>query len=252
MSATGSRTSRTEEVIYVDDQAAAEEIERLRRDKLKPRAKPTAIAGEVRSLTSRISNSQPFDRAAIERQQQEYTRLEAWRASNFPSRHRQALGTVKWAEKPAEKLAEAWAAVASRAMVALLGPRGTGKTQMATEIGYAWVMNGKGRAWYITAGDLFAAMRKDIGANEEDKTLGRMAKFPLLVIDEIQETLDTANEAKWTTRLLDKRYQAMHPTVLIANLKPPEFKAKVGPSVVDRMREGGVALLCDWKSYRSG
>ncbi|EIG27035.1 hypothetical protein HMPREF1054_2009, partial [Haemophilus paraphrohaemolyticus HK411] len=50
---------------------------------------------------------------------------------------------------------------------------------------------------------------------------------------------------------INERYEAMKPTILISNLSQQELGAYVGERIVDRMREGGGAMIAfDWESYR--
>ena len=155
-------------------------------------------------------------------------------------------------------------AVISGGLIALIGNRGTGKTQMAAEVakGGCWpsdraewngnaMVAGK-TALYRRALDIFVALRDASRGNSdsESKILEKLSYCGLLVIDEFQERGETAYEERIVTNLLDKRYNNQRPTIIIANLGKKELGAMLSPSVRDRMRQEGKSFVFDWKSYR--
>lgn len=160
---------------------------------------------------------------------------------------------------------EARAEIARGAIVAFLGDRGPGKTQMAAEIarGGAWPADAahwdgaRARttrtALYRRAMDVFLdlrdAFKKDSRVSERE--IVRQLETPgLLVIDEFQERGGSAWEDRVITSLIDKRYAARRPTLLIANYTREEMSHALSPSVRDRMHENGRSFTFDWPSYR--
>jgi DNA replication protein DnaC len=146
-------------------------------------------------------------------------------------------------------------------IVVLHGKRGTGKTQMAAEIARSKrfpfdAANGPERkrsAHYQTAMRFFLTVRTTFKKNS-DKTeleiIDRMTEPGLLVIDELQERGETAFEDRLLTHLIDARYGACRPTILIANLSKEELGKSLGPSIVDRIHENGRCIDFTWSSYR--
>jgi hypothetical protein len=150
----------------------------------------------------------------------------------------------------------------------LHGKRGNGKTRMAAEIARMArfphdVAKGKGPAGasqdpkrtplYRTAMEFFVDVRSTYNkASEttEKKLIEHLASVGLLVIDELQERGESAFEDRLLTHLIDRRYGAMLPTILIANLTLEELTRQLGPSIVDRYRECGRRLEFTWDSYR--
>ena len=134
-------------------------------------------------------------------------------------------------------------------IVVLYGKRGGGKTRMAAELA---VMVGSSR--YRTAMRFFlevrATFRKDSEKSEMD-VIDDLAKAELLILDEIQERGETAFEDRLLTHVIDARYAAMKPTILIANLVKSDLAESLGKSIVDRARENGKAIEFTWPSYRS-
>lgn len=164
--------------------------------------------------------------------------------------------------------AEAQALVANAALVALIGGRGPGKTQMAAEIARAgrwtldageWIGGHDGRmqrdqtALYRRAMDIFLDLRdaNKTGSKVSEKdVLARLEKPGLLIVDEFQERGGTDWENRVISNLLDKRYAAKRPTILIANFTTEEIRGALSDSVKSRMRENGKAFVCDWPSFR--
>lgn len=135
------------------------------------------------------------------------------------------------------------------ATIILIGDRGAGKTVMAT---YWAGMLGYGL--YTKAFDLFESLKKTFHDDSKVRThevLDRYRKAEFLVLDEVQERKESDWENTTLTNLLDKRYDALKPTVLIANLKPEGLDACLGPSIISRVKETGGIIECNWPSYRA-
>jgi hypothetical protein len=161
------------------------------------------------------------------------------------------------------------APIIERGGIGLLhGKRGAGKTRMAAEIARsgrfphdstagAKLTGGpiekKRTAVYRTAISFFldvrATYKKDSKETERD-VIAELARPGLLVIDELQERGETAFENRLLTHLIDARYGARRPTIIIANLAAKELGETLGPSIVDRVFEDGKRIDFTWDSYR--
>jgi len=209
--------------------------------------KPDEAPSPPASSPSPRSPCPSSDRPHWREQQRTAAREALLAAAGLPQRHRDRTAT-DWPGKAWERVGEA---ILAGGTVALVGKRGTGKTQMAAELVKS-ATRGLGKsAWYTRADDLFDAMRAEFDGKGRGKIMQRAARVGLLVIDELQVRFDSAFEDRELTRLIDKRYGSMLPSVLIANLTPEAFWESVGPSIGDRMREGGTVIVCDWGSFRS-
>ena len=184
------------------------------------------------------------------------------KAAQLSSRQRSALGSnTGWPVKYLEAVTtppcgEPWIAayglaearVKQNGIVVLYGKRGGGKTRMAAELA---VMVGSSR--YRTAMRFFlevrATFRKD-AAKSEMQVIDELTGADLLIFDEIQERGETAFEDRLLTHVIDARYAAMKPTVLIANLTKDKLAESLGASIVDRARENGKSIEFNWPSYR--
>ncbi len=190
-------------------------------------------------------------------------RMEAARIRERDRQHFGALGPrTGWPAKYLDAVktsphGEPWLAaqglaedrVRQNGIVVLYGKRGGGKTRMAAELA---VMVGGSR--YRTAMRFFlevrATFRKGSERTEMD-VIDELATADLLILDEIQERGETAFEDRLLTHVIDARYAAMKPTVLIANLTKSELAESLGASIVDRARENGKSIEFNWPSYRS-
>ncbi|HEY1122250.1 MAG TPA: hypothetical protein VGE67_11650 [Haloferula sp.] len=197
-----------------------------------------------------------------------------------PTVNRQSLLTVHgWPKRyvdPIELEGDEWKLTFANAMpyverggiVIFHGTRGPGKTRMAAEIARsgrfpADVVKGKGAAGipqdpkrtalYRTAMEFFVEVRSSYRKNSETSEkaiIDRLAGAGLLVLDELQERGESPFEDRLLTHLIDRRYGAMLPTILIANYTREEFTQALGASAIDRFRECGKRFEFTWESYR--
>jgi len=185
---------------------------------------------------------------------------------DFPERHRAHT----------ELVGDEWTATYQKALqtanecgiVALIGGRGTGKTQMAWQIaknvklqnvntvnydsGFSKAINRP--AIYRTAMDIFLELRSTYAPKAEKTEWQLMKEYEnaaLLVIDEINVTTGNNFEDLKMTAIMDKRYQRLRPTILIGNVDLQQFSDRMGKSVINRIEEDGIILSCNWPSYRT-
>lgn len=141
-------------------------------------------------------------------------------------------------------------------VIALLGPRGTGKTQLAAEaIRYTIEQRGGGaKCIYRTAYQLFLDVKETFqpkGPSQSSLLTESFISPRLLVIDEIHARNETPWEDGLLTHIIDARYRkATKDTILISNLEAEAFKDNVGPSIADRITENGGYVIMDWESFR--
>jgi chromosomal replication initiation ATPase DnaA len=137
-------------------------------------------------------------------------------------------------------------------IVGLIGGRGTGKTWLSCGLVLDFCREGR-RAVYTNAFDYFLELRStfDDGSKmTQERVEAKYVRPALLVLDELHERGDTAWEDRTLTRIVNKRYENNLATVLISNQTPEEFVARVGPSIADRIHDGGGVILCEWASLR--
>ena len=139
------------------------------------------------------------------------------------------------------------------ACLMLLGLVGTGKTHLAIGI-LKTAINSGFRGRYMTVSRIMRDVKDTFAKHSESsegEVLAKLISTDLLVIDEIGVQRANEFEANTLFEVINGRYEAIKPTILIANLTLKEMRESVGDRVFDRMREnGGRAFVMDWKSKR--
>lgn len=140
-----------------------------------------------------------------------------------------------------------------RKIFALVGARGTGKTQLAACLLAELVMRDQ-TVQYSVAADLFSKIRASYSSPEsksEYDIVQNLISYGGLVIDELHESKGSEHESRILTGLVDRRYGRLRHTILISNQTAEDFERLVGPSVVSRMQEIGMLIECSWPSFRN-
>jgi DNA replication protein DnaC len=190
---------------------------------------------------------QRADDARYERRQQVRYILEE---SGAPKRQRDNATLDRageWEEtraKVAERLGNGF-------LVALVGVRGCGKTQIGVEL-MRQVAQALKQPRFCSAMDFLMTIKagyKDGGVSERD-VINEFCLPPLLVMDEIGQRSESEWENRLLYELLNRRYNDMKDTLLISNQDVGHLTAALGPSLVSRMRETGGIFECKWESYR--
>ena len=201
--------------------------------------------------------------AAKQRQQEEERKTEyrrLVRKSECPLRHLRDLDAVEDTRHPQwtelRDVLVDQAKYASGYLCALLGPRGTGKTQLAVSV-IDRCCRRLMTCRYVKALDLFRDFRraytpvaKGKAGESEDDIIREWIAFDLLVIDECHQRGETAWEQNTLINLLDRRYDATCCTILIANQSVEVFAEAVTDSIVSRIHQTGTHWVCDWPSFR--
>jgi len=135
---------------------------------------------------------------------------------------------------------------------ALLGGRGTGKTQIGTCLIGHVCFNLMKRSYYIKAFDVFVKIRTAMRSDSDSESAAvRFFVNPFfLVIDACEVRGDTEFENRSIDHIIDKRYDLCKSTLLISNDTAKVFSKKCGASIVDRMKETGGICEVGWESFR--
>lgn len=196
---------------------------------------------------------------AKQRQQKEARELEArierhteTYQTNWPERHRQKVEEMSG---PGLEKAKALIPVIERgAMLVLFGDRGRGKTQIATWIACNRAQKGRNPGCYMKAFDLFVEIKSTWAKGSEncEKDISDFYKTaPFLAVDEAHERGETDWENRTLRNILDHRYDACLPTIIIGNWQNAEqIRESMGASISDRITETGGLVWCNWGSYR--
>lgn len=131
------------------------------------------------------------------------------------------------------------------------GVPGTGKSHLAIAIAQA-VMAAH-TALYTSAIDAVRMIRntwRRDAERTETQVLDLLAGVDLLVLDEVGVQYGTEAEQVNLFDIIDKRYRALMPTILLTNQGKKGLKEFLGDRSFDRLREGGEWVVFDWESYR--
>lgn len=136
----------------------------------------------------------------------------------------------------------------------LTGNVGCGKTHLASAI-IRTVVADRCRALIIPAGDIVsiarASMVPDSGYTDRDVAV-HLGALDLLVIDEVGAQKGSEYELGLLHSIIDRRYQAVLPTVMISNLSADGLKSYIGDRALDRLRQnGGQQVGFTWSSMRA-
>ena len=139
------------------------------------------------------------------------------------------------------------------------GRVGTGKTRLACSVandildqGYSVIF----AKWIRTLSrfrESYRPAKEQRGERTETRSsiVKELTAPDLLVLDEIGVQHATADELTLAYEILDHRYDAMRPSIVVGNLAYDDLAAYLGERVVDRLSEGaGAVLAFDWESMR--
>lgn len=172
--------------------------------------------------------------------------------TNVPARYRKPWPRPEDAEWT-RKLELTKKMTSDGGLVLLIGDRGTGKTRLAAEVirdRLSWIPMPD---HYTTAMEIFLNIRDAYGKKgpqTEGSIVAELSRCRLLVIDEIQERSNSEWEDRIITHVIDRRYGANLPTIIIGNLTPESMERNLGESVVSRASETGGIIVMTGKSYR--
>ena len=177
------------------------------------------------------------------------------RLACIPDRHSRSIRAEDSPKEWLDKLTTLRETTADRgSMCCLIGPRGTGKTQLAVVL-IRLACKKLMPSYYCKSMDFFQALKdsyRPASRMSELQVFRKYLEFELLVIDEIQVRSESAWENQAFTHLIDQRYDAMKTTILIGNLKAENLAASLGESIYSRLTETGGIVVCDWQSFRKG
>lgn len=135
----------------------------------------------------------------------------------------------------------------------LYGPAGTGKDHLLSAMMAKACWHNLAVEWR-NGMDLYADRRDAISRETPERDLIRDLTVPdvLAISDPIPPwgTL-TEGQAEFLFRVVDARYRRRKPIWVTANFaEGKEAESRIGSQVVDRLRDGALALHCNWPSYR--
>ena len=166
--------------------------------------------------------------------------MNRWRAA-APHRYRDATcthpGIAAWADIAAADEHEAGALL-------ITGPLGTGKTHQAFGALRRIAESAPTRfeAVATTAPDMFALLRPDGSPRGSEEEVRRLARIPLLLLDDVGAEKPSEWTEEATYRILNERYNACRPMVITSNLPVHsatghDLAARLGGRIASRLAE---------------
>lgn len=137
----------------------------------------------------------------------------------------------------------------------LHGPKGTGKDHLAAAVIRPAFMAGAS-ARRVNGPDL-QGMARDVFSDRELTEGSLVERYAavqwLWLSDPVCPGGDlTTHQAAILYRILDRRYNAMLPTIMTINATDlADAERRVGPAIIDRVRHGATIVQCAWPSFRS-
>lgn len=135
----------------------------------------------------------------------------------------------------------------------LSGVTGTGKTLLATELAEAYMAKTTRTVKYATASNLTSEIRATYdggGTKTEESEIRRFSEYGLLILDEIDMMRGSDNDIMLLTEIVNRRYNAGKPVVVITNKSRETLAEFVGERIDDRLYEGGFSIVFAWASFR--
>lgn len=210
-----------------------------------------AHAEEIKA-NPEIQRQAAEERDALDRQVRA-RQIASFRANwNAPKRHLLNSDKLQLDGEWGNKLRTLKSKLGTGMLVALVGGRGPGKTQLGVELMREVTSRCKS-AYFLTATDFFIRIkhtyRKDDLESEKD-ILREFRAYTLLVIDEVGKRAETDWENNLLFELINGRYNNLSDTLLVDNSEPEEFARRIGPSLASRISETGGIVHCTWPSFR--
>lgn len=199
--------------------------------------------------------------AETERREREMRQAEYLRHANIPPRYlKKNLETFEADDKSgkAYDLCKRYSAkfdkvVSDGISLCFCGKPGTGKTHLAIGLIHSAIHNDIS-AQYRTVIEMIREVKSTYSKHSERterEVIHHYSNIRFLVLDEVGMQIGSDTEKLILSEIINNRYANVLPTVLISNLGLSELKDYLGDRIIDRMREGGGAVISfDWDSKR--
>ena len=173
---------------------------------------------------------------------------------DFPLRHRMRIDqgmngpSMQMLNDYKEKI------VKGDVLLILIGPRRVGKTQLATAWAWERCKAEKPPGRYVTRTDLMGELKATWdGVGAENEVVQKYRRTNYLVIDNFNEI--SVGDGLWETRtlntLINRRYDDMKATVLIATEAPEKAGSIFSELILEKTEQTGGVIKCNWAKYSS-
>jgi DNA replication protein DnaC len=135
----------------------------------------------------------------------------------------------------------------------LTGSCGTGKTMLACAIANTIMAEFHATVAFGMVSDLLREVKATYRADSrktEKQAMAELAAPDLLIFDEIGVETGTEYETRMFFEIVNRRYHANKPTIMISNLTAEDLETYLGERIWERFVECGPVLVLDWVSHR--
>jgi DNA replication protein DnaC len=138
------------------------------------------------------------------------------------------------------------------AALVLMGEFGTGKTLLACELAESLIEKFGLSVRYITAQGLVSEVQATYKAEDKSEASEflRFTQYDVLIIDEIDAKRDSDNANMILTEVINRRYNAEKPVVVITNQPFDNLASFVGGRVHSRLHENAFVCAFSWPDFR--
>ncbi len=212
----------------------------------------------------KITTKEPFKEAEFEDRKLKETILRNIENSMIPDRYQGFNFTdydvLNDKQKEVKTVCEEFIDGRYESGIILTGKNGTGKTMLCCLILKEMIKRnphenkGYDSDWYLyteaikIVRDIKDTWRQN---TSEQAAINKYVKPKVLVIDEIGVQYESNTETQFLTEIINDRYNQKKQTILSGNVTVLEMQNILGDRVIDRFKESGRVLVCDWESYRS-
>ena len=139
-------------------------------------------------------------------------------------------------------------------VIVISGNYGTGKTALASWLGYEWNLRGysrgSGKCLYWTVHDLLRSQKSWFKDQNKPEPFEKARECGLLIVDELDSTNDSIFDQRELRQLIDWRYNRIKPTLFMTNLPPDQIAGAMDASTLDRVMDGGGLIEIKGESMR--
>ena len=212
------------------------------------------ITDDERQLESKVSESVKAFEWAMQLRGKRYKHcsFENYQIQN--ERQRDAVDKLR------DYAINAEANIAAGKNIIMYGAKGSGKDHLLAALARACVVHASPLVYWWNGADLFTKWRTEAaGERYRDRPMqfseGDERESDILWLSDPTSPsghLSDFVESRLFS-LIDYRYSDMKPTWITANVADAnELSQRIGSAAADRLRQGCLAIYCDWPSYRTG
>lgn len=215
-------------------------------------------------MPKKTTPKEPFNKAEYEERKLKQTISRNIEASMIPYRYK-GFNLIDYEvlndkQKEIKTVCEEFIDGRYESGIILTGTNGTGKTMLCCLILKEMIKRnphenrGHESDWYLYAEaiKIVRNIKDTWGTKDSEQTaIDKYVKPKVLVIDEIGVQYESNTETLFLTEIINDRYNKKKQTILSGNATVSEVQKILGDRVIDRFKESGRVLVCDWESYRS-